>query len=81
MKRCRPDQNLKLDVKALVAHLGGTTKTQILLIQGGFPISRNAIEKWIERQSIPYGRQIQLLDAAEYVLNQTLNLASFAQHP
>jgi hypothetical protein len=82
MKRCRPDLTLqKIDVKALIAHLGGVTKTQILLIQGGFPISRNAVEKWIERSQIPYGRLVQIADSLEYCESRTLNLEPFALNP
>jgi hypothetical protein len=77
VKRARPDQTKPLNVKALITSLGGVTKTQVLLIQGGYPLSRNAVEKWIKRNSIPYGRLIQLQDAADYVLNTPLNLAPF----
>ncbi len=47
-------------VPELIERLGGITKVHKALAKIGVDLSRKAVEKWLERNSIPYGRLTQL---------------------
>lgn len=44
---------IKLDVHAVIDHFGGITPLHDKFVKNGIDISRKAIEKWKERESIP----------------------------
>ena len=71
---------IKLDVKAVIQHFGGITPLHERFVQEGVAISRKAIEKWKERDSIPTASWLQIESLAEEAgtLDALKNKAIFA---
>jgi pyruvate dehydrogenase E1 component alpha subunit len=69
--------DIKLDVNAVVDYFGGITPLHDKFVHAGFEISRKAIEKWKERESIPTSAwlQIEAMAAAEGQLMRLRNSA------
>ncbi len=56
---------IKLDVHAVIDHFGGISPLHEKFAQNGIDISRKAIEKWKERDSIPTNGWLQIEALAE----------------
>lgn len=52
-KETPPAAEKTLDVRAIVARLGGPTKVLARLTEEGYQLSLSAIEKWMVRERIP----------------------------
>ena len=46
-------KDLQLDLRRMVKDFGGMTNTSRLLTANGWPTSRDAVDKWRRRQSLP----------------------------
>ena len=46
-------KDLQLDLRRMVKDFGGMTNTSRLLTADGWPTSRDAVDKWRRRQSLP----------------------------
>lgn len=67
---------LKIDVKKLVAYFGGRSELHRRLDSKGFKMSIKTIEKWSERSNVPAKRLIQLMSLAR-LENRSLDLNAF----
>jgi len=45
--------NIEIDAKKVVTDFGGMTMTARLLTENGFPITRDAVDKWRRAKRIP----------------------------
>jgi hypothetical protein len=70
----------KIDAKKLIASFGGRTLCHELLVKSGHTVSKKALEKWQERQSIPLNRLLQLADADLKFHGRVLNIQEFVVH-
>lgn len=64
---------IKLDVNSVIEHFGGITPLHERFKKAGIEISRKAIEKWKERESIPTNSWLQV----ENLVKSDGNLESF----
>lgn len=67
-----------IDVKALIAKLGGPTKFYELLVKAGHKITKSAVEKWSARESIPSDWLATVMDIAERSGKQ-INIADYVR--
>lgn len=56
---------IKLDVHAVIDHFGGITPLHEKFVKNGIDISRKAIEKWKERESIPTTGWLYIVNIAD----------------
>lgn len=66
----------RIDTRKLVAHFGGRIELWRRLEARGFKLSVKTIEKWQERENIPAGRIVQLMELAN-LEGRPLDLNSF----
>ena len=55
----------KLNVKAILDHLGGITDAHAAMVKSGAKIKRQSLQKWTERGNIPSGHLLTILAVAE----------------
>lgn len=67
----------KIDTRRLIAYFGGRTPCHLALAKAGHHVSKKALEKWQERQSIPLNRLLQLADADLKVNGRKLNIQEY----
>lgn len=67
----------KIDTKRLIAYFGGRTPCHQLLAKAGHHVSKKALEKWQERESIPLHRLLQLAEADQKINGRTLKIEEY----
>jgi hypothetical protein len=70
----------RLDIRKLVAHFGGRIELWRRLDARGVVLSVKTIEKWTERDNIPAGRLVQLMELAQHQ-GRPLDLNNFVLRP
>lgn len=52
--------NIKFDARKIVKDFGGMTATSRALTENGYPVTRDAVDKWRRRSSLPVATLCQL---------------------
>ncbi len=68
----------RIDTRKLVARFGGRSELHRRLKARGYELSIKTIEKWMERDSVPTYRIVQMLELAQYE-KKPLNLNDYIQ--
>mgnify|MGYP006272571019 CR=1 FL=1 len=68
---------MHIDTKKLIAYMGGRTPCHTALEKAGFSVSKKALEKWRERNSIPLTRLLQLVETDKRINGRELKIEDF----